>query len=93
LYFSEDGAVPAELQALEQTMQARGLPFKVLAITRRLGAEGSALHGWDHTGRLFAMYGAAAGTLYLVRPDGHVLARWLQGTAAEVTAAIHQALA
>ena len=93
LYFSEDGEVPAELQALEQTMQARGLPFKVLAITRRLGAEGSALHGWDHTGRLFPMYGATAGTLYLVRPDGHVLARWLHGTAAEVTAAIHQALA
>lgn len=93
LYFSEDGTIPSELQALEQALQARGVPFKLLAITRRLGADGSALHGWDHTGRLFAMFGAAPGALYLVRPDGHVLARWLQATAAEVTAAIHQALA
>lgn len=93
LYFSDDGAVTAELQALEQTLQARGLPFKLLAITRRQGAAGSALHGWDHTGRLFAMYGAAVGTLYLVRPDGHVLARWQHAVAAEVAAAIQQALA
>lgn len=30
----------------------------------------------DPTGRLFAMYGARAGIVYLVRPDGHVLWRW-----------------
>ena len=93
LYFSEDGTVAAELQELEQAMQARGLPFKVIAITRRLGASGPALHGWDHTGRLFPMYGAVADTLYLVRPDGHVLARWTRFVAAEVTAALNQALA
>jgi 3-(3-hydroxy-phenyl)propionate hydroxylase len=42
-------------------------------------------HAWDHTGRLFPMYGADAGTVYLVRPDGHVLARW-QGLALEAAA-------
>ena len=40
-------------------------------------------HGWDHTGRLFPMYGAEPGTLYLVRPDGHVLGRWRKADAAE----------
>ena len=93
LYFSEDGALPSKLLALEKTMQARELPFKVLAIVRGLGAEGLALHGWDHTGRLFPMYGAAIGTLYLVRPDGHVLARWRDAVPAEVAAAIQHALA
>lgn len=62
-------------------------------MTRRLGTSGPALRGWDHTGRLFPMYGAVAGTLYLVRPDGHVLARWGHVVPAEVTAAVSQALA
>ena len=40
------------------------------------GAAGSPAHGWDSSGQLFDLYGAGAGSLYLVRPDGHVLARW-----------------
>ena len=46
----------------------------------------------DNTGRLFAMYDAAPGTLYLVRPDGHVFARWRQFDAAAVTATIDRLL-
>lgn len=30
----------------------------------------------DVTGRLWAKFGADEGTLYLVRPDGHVMGRW-----------------
>ncbi len=93
LYFSEDGTPVAELQVLEASLQARGLPFKLVGISRNSGASASALHGWDHTGRLFPMYGAVDGTLYLVRPDGHVLARWLHAVPAEISAVIHQTLA
>ena len=95
LYFAEDGAVPADLLDLERTMVSRGVPFKVVPLARHLGNTddgGSALHGRDHTGRLFPMYGAVPGTLYLVRPDGHVLARWRQVAAAEVAATIDHAL-
>jgi 3-(3-hydroxy-phenyl)propionate hydroxylase len=49
-------------------------------------------YGWDHTGRLFPMYGANSGTLYVVRPDGHVLGRRHDGRAAWAAAAISRAL-
>jgi 3-(3-hydroxy-phenyl)propionate hydroxylase len=90
LVFSDDSAVPAELEALDRALAAKQVPFKRVALTRRLGD--AAPHGWDHTGRLFPMYGAEPGTLYLVRPDGHVLGRWRQADAAEALAAIDRAL-
>ena len=42
----------------------------------------------DHTGKLFPMYGAQPGTAYLVRPDGHVMARWLSLAPGELAAAL-----
>jgi 3-(3-hydroxy-phenyl)propionate hydroxylase len=48
--------------------------------------------GADHTGRLYPMYGASEGSLYLVRPDGHVLARWHDARRADVSAALAHAL-
>ncbi len=46
----------------------------------------------DTTGRLYPMYDATDGTLYLVRPDGHVLARWRDVRNADVNTSIHRAL-
>ena len=46
----------------------------------------------DSTGHLYPMYGAIDGTLYLVRPDGHVLARWRDARDADATGAINRAL-
>ncbi|HTR05850.1 MAG TPA: FAD-dependent monooxygenase, partial [Paraburkholderia sp.] len=88
-YFSEDGATPAPIAALEATLGERSLPFALVALTQRQLADAGRRSGWDHTGRLFPMYGAQPGTLYLVRPDGHVLGRW-HGSAATAAA---QALA
>jgi 3-(3-hydroxy-phenyl)propionate hydroxylase len=68
-YFSDDGDVPPELSALETSCTLVPLARHEPADVTRRGA-------WDHTGRLFAMYGADRNTLYLVRPDGHVLGRW-----------------
>ncbi|CAB3636405.1 FAD-dependent oxidoreductase [Paraburkholderia rhynchosiae] len=92
LYFSEDGRVPAQFSALEETLQGETLPFKVIPLTAHLHPETRRDHNWDHTGRLFAMFGAKPGTVYLVRPDGHVLGRWHAAAAADITAAIHHAL-
>jgi 3-(3-hydroxy-phenyl)propionate hydroxylase len=91
-YFAEEPTLPVDLRGLAATLAQREIPFKLVPVTRHLGGAGSVAHGWDHTGRLFTMYGAQPGTLYLVRPDGHVLARWREANVTETVAAIEHAL-
>jgi 3-(3-hydroxy-phenyl)propionate hydroxylase len=90
LYFTDDGAVPDQLAACDAAMRARSVPFAIVAVARRAGS--SQVRGWDSGGRLFSMYDAAPGTLYLVRPDGHVFARWRSLDAAALTGAIDHLL-
>ncbi len=47
---------------------------------------------WDRSGELFPLYGARPEAYYLVRPDGHVLARWQALDAAAVRRAVKGAL-
>ncbi len=87
-YFTEDGTVPAAVTALETgPFPGPGL-LRLIPITRHLVPNGPGLTGWDHTGRLFALYGAQHGTLYLARPDGHVLGRWRTAVSSELANAI-----
>jgi 3-(3-hydroxy-phenyl)propionate hydroxylase len=92
IYFAEDGATPSALTALAVSMRERGVPFVLTTLTRHLHVDVSETHGWDHTGRLFDMYGATPGTLYLVRPDGHVLGCWRRFDAEAARAALDQML-
>ncbi len=83
---------PDALAALAQRLAARGIGLRTASVSNEPGHATA----WDHTGRLFPMYGAGPGTVYLVRPDGHVLARWkaLPGaaTAPAIQAAIERTL-
>jgi 3-(3-hydroxy-phenyl)propionate hydroxylase len=92
LHFCEISHVSSEMLELEQAMRARKIPFRVVPLTRRIDMARIPMQGWDHTGRLFSMYGAQPGTMYLVRPDGHVLARWFKASRAEIAAAIERVL-
>jgi 3-(3-hydroxy-phenyl)propionate hydroxylase len=66
LCFTEIGAMPEGFETLEEALRASGIPFRLLALAREQ----------DHTGRLFPMYGATPGSVYLLRPDGYILGRW-----------------
>ena len=92
LCFSEDGTVSPECAALQATLQARRMPLRLVPIAQRERPGMPGAYAWDHTGRLFPLLGAKPGTIYLVRPDGHVLGRWQSATAEDVVAAIQGAL-
>ncbi|MBV9529572.1 MAG: hypothetical protein JO283_00500 [Bradyrhizobium sp.] len=73
-------------------MRGGGIPFALVNLTRHLNPDADAKYGWDHTGRLFDMYDATPDSLYLVRPDGHVLGRWRRLDAEAAMAAIDHML-
>jgi len=45
----------------------------------------------DYTGRYAERFDSEPGTVYLIRPDQHVAARWRSFEAARVTAALAKA--
>ena len=90
--FSEDGAIPPDTLELAQALRRERLPFSVVPVAMHAPSATGTMTAWDHTGRLFPMLGAKPGTVYLVRPDGHVLGRWLAPKTGELAAAIQGAL-
>ncbi|QTP57285.1 monooxygenase [Billgrantia antri] len=88
LHFSEDGRPDPTLAERLATLQARGQAVELLRVSREPGAEGVLLD----SGGLFAAYGAAPGSAYLVRPDRHVVARWKRLDPADLEPALVTAL-
>jgi 3-(3-hydroxy-phenyl)propionate hydroxylase len=90
--FTESGHPPEELTMLASSTKA-AVPLCAVGIAARQPSVRVPACGWDHTGRLAALYGAAPGTVYLFRPDGHVLARWHHPAAHAVHLALQRVLA
>ncbi|MBL8380835.1 MAG: FAD-dependent monooxygenase [Burkholderiales bacterium] len=70
---------------------ARGLTVP-LAQVWIAPARNALANAWDRSGQLFPLYGALPQAHYLIRPDGHVLARWHALDAGRISAAIAGAL-
>lgn len=77
LVFTRNPALPDELRATVDELAGRGLPIRALPVVHADARSTAVPAVRDHTGRLFPMYGVRDGAVYVVRPDGHVLARWL----------------
>ncbi|WP_394777904.1 FAD-dependent oxidoreductase [Undibacterium sp.] len=86
LCFCDEGVLPAGAAPLMDALAREGIEVRFVPVTQtRPQREGYI--AWDHTGRLFPLFGAINGSLYLVRPDGHVAARWKRFNPAEILAA------
>jgi len=90
--FADGGSASIDLASLAASFAAAGVPFGFDIISPNAGRDNFARHVHDYTGRLFPMYDAEAGSAYLVRPDGHVLARWKYAREEDVSNAIRHAL-
>ena len=86
VFAGEAQADPVGHRAVEQVMQAAGLLQAAggLAVVR-IDAQAAHALAWRR-------YDARPGTVYLLRPDQHVCARWRAATAADVLAAQARAL-
>jgi 3-(3-hydroxy-phenyl)propionate hydroxylase len=94
------GVAGAALAAACRTLKAEGIPIRQVELRSEPDARADAAAdcvGVDLDGSLVARYGVpAAGALYVVRPDGHVLGRWpanATDVASSVGAAIRRCLA
>jgi 3-(3-hydroxy-phenyl)propionate hydroxylase len=78
-----DGPTPGrDLLAIESACARIGLGFRALAICGQTSDGATRPYALDAAGRLGERYDGAPGTVYLVRPDGHVLGRWRRFTMA-----------
>ncbi len=75
LYFSDAGAAAAQLELFAR-LRAIDRRFIAIDIVRQTPSRASSAVVVDADGRLARLYGAAAGTLYLLRPDLHIAGRW-----------------
>ncbi len=83
---------PPAVQALGQALAARSVGWQAICVAAGRAESAESPSAWDNTGNLFKLYGAQAGHVLLVRPDGHVLGRWQQPDAATLQAAVQPLL-
>ena len=77
-----------------EPLDGPGTPVTVLRVAAATDAEAAANADLiDRSGLLFERYDLRPGTVYLLRPDQHVCARWRKPTATQVGSAIKRALA
>ena len=85
-YFARQPGLPAALEALATPDVASPAALKVICIASQGQANANTLI--DELGQAHERYDAEEGTVYLVRPDGYVMGRWREGTAADVQVAL-----
>ncbi|MEX3811048.1 FAD-dependent oxidoreductase [Paraburkholderia sp. BR13439] len=93
LRFDPDQANDGESwQQLQSMLASQDIPFNLIDIVTAEAHSAISPRAIDPTGRLHDMLDAQPGTVYLIRPDGHVLARWRNGSAAAVRHALDATL-
>ena len=92
VYVADAKGIPKETAQAVASLQAQGLPVKLIAISTHAHAvEGANLTLHDPHMRFQERYAVQAGGAYLFRPDQHICARWLQMDAARLTQSLQVA--
>ncbi len=89
--FTANGGLTADLE--EILIETARLPFPVVRVligsaSKWSESAAAEVRIDDVAGRIASKYAARAGTVYALRPDLHVCARWLRASAAEVCQAL-----
>ena len=92
LCFGADTAQDEAWQQLHHALGEHRIPFKAITLVTGDAPRVTSPHVVDPAGRLHEMLDATPGTVYLIRPDGHVLARWRNGNATDVQSAVTASL-
>ncbi|MFV9475071.1 FAD-dependent monooxygenase [Advenella sp. RU8] len=93
LYFTQQASLPESLQEVIRAARAKGMPLNVTGIGSGQHIEGVDQTLNDATGAIRERYGVnASGTAYLLRPDQHICARWINLDALRLQTALNTAL-
>jgi 3-(3-hydroxy-phenyl)propionate hydroxylase len=92
LYFGAGPPPPAWLMREAEVQRAGATALRLLRIAPRGAPDAHTVI--DELGQAWRRYDAKAGTLYLIRPDGYVMARWrdAQATGGAFNRALARAL-
>jgi 3-(3-hydroxy-phenyl)propionate hydroxylase len=92
VYVTDTKSIPIDIAQAVASLQAQGLPLKLIAISSQPSAtEGAEVTLHDPDRRFQARYAVQAGGAYLFRPDQHICARWLKLDAARLTQSLQVA--
>jgi 3-(3-hydroxy-phenyl)propionate hydroxylase len=92
LYFTDDAAaLPAPTLAALADLSCDGIAVEPLVVSARPGSAGGVAVLEDSRGIAAQRYDAKPGTVYLLRPDQHVTARWRALDVSKVKAAVARA--
>jgi 3-(3-hydroxy-phenyl)propionate hydroxylase len=93
LYFTQATALPSSLQTVLDQARAQGIRIRVTAVGAAHAVAGCELNLPDTAGRVRQPYGVTGeGAAYLLRPDQHICARWLQLDGPRLRSALDQVL-
>jgi 3-(3-hydroxy-phenyl)propionate hydroxylase len=88
----DPGAVDADLAREFKALSVDAIPVEVVLVSGKPGRAPEGLRVFaDSGGRFAERYDSAPGTVYLIRPDQHVAARWRAFDASRVRAALARA--
>jgi 3-(3-hydroxy-phenyl)propionate hydroxylase len=91
-YVDDPANIDAATVKVLKSLADGGIPVEAVLVSAKAGVAPGGLRAFeDYTGRFAERYDAKGGTIYLLRPDQHVAARWRSIDAKQIRAALARA--